>query len=171
MSTDIQSTETGAKEITQELTNRSTGAFLSKEQRDYAIGRVNELVNKQLKAFEAKNPHPFKTRPGQNLDEKLVLLKTSKVKMIDLKDLKKACQLPFGDQTLWDKMFVWPKTPDQEAYDAVTKKLETFSLALFDRRDTAIDQIMLGTGAEANKFIAEFGPDGIDPRQPNAAKV
>ena len=151
-------TEAGATGVKDELSNATTGSFLSPEQQNYAVGRVNDLARDELEAFNEANLLPFASRPVVSLDERFAQLRDGKAILKSLAGKKKAVQLPRGEGTRWDQLYVFPKTSDQCDWDDADTKRRAFKAALIARRDTAIDQIMLGTDAAANDIIAGFGP-------------
>lgn len=149
-----------------ELTNATTGGFLSEAQKAHAIRRVRELADAQKKKFRVDNPTPFPTKPVTSIDQKFEMVRDGVAKPIDLKGKKKACQLPGGDNTTWVQMFTFPDTEDQKAHDAVVNKVRTYCNAVDKKLEGTIDQIVLGTGAKVLVLLAEFGPDAADPTKP-----
>jgi len=156
-------TETGAAAVKGELANATTGAFLREDQQNYAVGRLEQLTQAQMDAEVTKNPYPFDHRPSLTIDEMFVMVRDGKAKPIDLGKKNKACQLPSGERTQWTQMWTFPPTEDQKAYDAVTARLDAFEKALGDKRDAAVDQIMLGTNSSAKDILDKFGPGAPDP--------
>jgi hypothetical protein len=164
-----QTTEAGAQAICDELNDASTGAFLTEEQRNYAINRLGGLCNAQLAEFKKANPLPFRNRPTLTLDEMFCQVRDGVAKLIDLSKKKKACQLPSGDCTQWTQLWNFENTADQKAYDAASDKITKYASALNTRRDAAIDQLMLGSGSDSIKILAGFGPGSANPGAPAKA--
>ena len=107
--------------------------------------------------------YPYARRPVVSLDDRFVMLRDGKATLKPIASKKKACQLPCGEGTSWDQMYDFPKSADQVAWDAVAAKRDAYEKALIAQRDTAIDEIMLGTGAAVNDIIARFGV-GVDAK-------
>ena len=160
-----QLTEAGALAVKAEISNATTGAFLTPEQQNYAVGRIEELAGRELADFLAANEYAFPARPRISLDEKFVMLRDGKCTLKDFSKKKKSCQLPNGEHTTWDQMFDFPETLDQVAWDVVDAERKNYTKALAAKREVAIDQIVIGHGAAANDIIAGFGVGAPDPRK------
>ena len=165
MSNAITGTKEGALEVIKELDNATTGSFLDESQRAFALNRLNDLAEEQFNVYVDKHPAPYSYRPELSPDDRVKQIRDGVAKLIDMEKIKKVDQLPFGNETAWNAMFVFVDTAEQKEYDAWQADIDSMDEAICNARDAAVDAIMLGGGSDAAAMLRTFGPDAEDPRK------
>ncbi len=128
---------------------------MTKQQRDYAIGRVKGLRDAAIRSITERHP-AVPDKPDMENTEMVRLVRAGKVKMFPSPDIHDAYQLRLNQ--VFD--FGSIKAAAKKAYDAKKAKIlktrgkETDPI--YNEATKIIDKIMLGNAAEALALIEGF---------------